>query len=66
MALRNLSATGLTARAEFVRALWLSYDGALDVLQEISNSPLVDSEGQASLTGQVAKLLRFNFVGCLN
>ncbi len=63
MALRNLSAIGLTARADFVRAMWFSYGGVLDAF--MSNSPFVDAEGQASLTGLVAKLLRFDFVWCL-
>ena len=65
LALRNLSATRWTARAESLRAMWLSYDGVLDVLQEISNSPSVDAKGQASSTGLVARLLRFYFVVCL-
>ena len=47
LSLRNLSVTWWTARAESLRAMWLSYDGVLDVLKEISMSPSVDAKRQA-------------------
>ena len=46
VSLRNLSGTQWTARAESFCAMWVFYDGVLDVLQEISNSPFVDAKGQ--------------------
>ena len=62
LALRNLSATRWTARAESLKAMWVSYDGVLDVLRKIECSSSVDAKGKALATGLLAKLLRVDFV----
>ena len=62
LALRNLSATRWTARAESLKAMWVSYDGVLDVLRKIDCSSSVDAKGKALATGLLANLLRVDFV----
>ena len=62
LALRNLSATRWTARAESLKAMWASYDGVLDVLRKIECLSSVDAKGKALATGLLAKLLRVDFV----
>ena len=64
LALRNLSATRWTARAESLKAMWVSYDGVLDVLRKIECSSSVDTKGKALATGLLAKPLRVDFVTC--
>ena len=49
--LRNLSLTRWTARAESLRAMWVSYEAVLDVLETISNTASVDAKGKAAATG---------------
>ena len=56
--LRNLSLTRWTARAESLRAMWISYE----VLRKISNDDSVDAKGKAAATGLLAKVLRVDFV----
>ena len=63
--LRNLSLTRWTARAESLRAMWMSYEAVLDVLETISNTASVDAKGKAAATGLSCKLLRVDFVVCL-
>ena len=62
LALRNLSATRWITRAESLKAMWVSYDGVLDVLRKIECSSSVDAKGKALATGLLAKLLRVDFV----
>ena len=54
--LRNLSLTRWTARAESLRAMWISYEAVIEVLRKISNDGSVDAKGK------VAKVLRVDFV----
>ncbi len=42
--LRNLSKTRRTARAESVRAVWLSFEGIVSVLHEISTNSSIDKK----------------------
>ena len=60
--LRNLSLTRWTARAESLRAMWISYETVIDVLRKISNDDSVDAKGKAAATGLLAKVLRVDFV----
>ena len=60
--MRNLSLTRWTARAESLRAMWMSYEAVLDVLETISNTASVDAKGKAAATGLSCKLLRVDFV----
>ena len=62
LALRNLSATRWTARAESLKVMWVSYDGVLDVLCKIECLSSVDAKGKALATRLLAKLLRVEFV----
>ena len=39
--LKNLSLTRWTARAESLRALWISYEAVIEVLRKISNDDLI-------------------------
>ena len=63
--LQNLSLTRWTARAESLRALWMSYETVLDVLETISNTASVDAKRKAAATGLSCKLLRVDFIVCL-
>ena len=60
--LRNLSLTRWTARAESLRAMWISYEAVIEVLRKISNDGSVDAKGKAAATGLLAKVLRVDFV----
>ena len=60
--LRNLSLTRWTARAESLRAMWISYEAVIEVLRKISNDGFVDAKGKAAATGFLAKVLRVDFV----
>ena len=60
--LSNLSLTRWTARAESLRAIWISYEAVIDVLRKISNDDSVDAKGKAAATGLLAKVLRVDFV----
>ena len=60
--LRNLSPTRWTARAESLRAMWISYEAVIEVLRKISNDGSVDVKGKAAATGLLAKVLRVDFV----
>ena len=63
--LRNLSLTRWTASAESLRAMWMSYEAVLDVLEAISKTASLDAKGKAAATGLSCKLLRVDFVVCL-
>ena len=58
----NLSLTRWTARAESLRAMWISYEAVIDVLRKISNDDSVDAKGKAAATGLLANILRVDFV----
>ena len=60
--LRNLSLTRWTARAESLRAMWISYEAVIEVLRKISNDGSVDAKGKAAATGLLAKVLQVDFV----
>ena len=60
--LRNLSLTRWTARAESLRAMWISYETVIEVLRKISNDGSVDAKGKPAATGLLAKVLRVDFV----
>ena len=53
--LQNLLFTRWTVRPESLRAMWMSYEAVLDVLETISNTASVDAKGKAAATGLSCK-----------
>jgi hypothetical protein len=60
--LRNLSKTRWTARAESIKAVWVSFEIIIETLQEIINLQGMDKNTRNQALGLVKKLLSFDFV----
>jgi len=64
--LRNLSKTRWTARAESIKAVWVSFEIIIETLQEIINLQNVDKNTRSQALGLLKKLLSFDFVVSLS
>ena len=62
--LRNLSKTRWTARAESVRAVWVSFDAIVESLHEIKSDS--DSKSKVLALGLLKKVLNFDFIAALS
>ena len=62
--LRNLSKTRWTARAESVRAVWVSFDAIVESLHEIKSDS--DSKSKVLALGLLKKILNFDFIAALS
>ncbi|XP_050064221.1 zinc finger MYM-type protein 1-like [Aphis gossypii] len=60
--LRNLSKTRWTARAESVRVVWLSFEGIVSVLHEISINSSIDKKTRVQALGLEKKCLSIDFI----
>jgi len=60
--LRNLSKTRWTARAESLRAVWLSFEEIVSVLHEISTKSTIDKKTKVQALGLENKCLSIDFI----
>lgn len=58
--LRNLSKTRWAARAEAVKAVWVSLDAIIEVLRELENSP--DGETKTKASGLINCVVNIDFI----
>ncbi|XP_029342231.1 zinc finger MYM-type protein 1-like [Acyrthosiphon pisum] len=63
--LRNLSKTRWTARAESLRAVWLSFEEIVSVLHEISTKSTIDKKTRIQALGLEKKCLSIDFIICM-
>lgn len=60
--LRNLSKTRWTARAESLRAVWISFEGISNALKEIYIDKTIDKNTRIQALGLEKKILSFDFI----
>lgn len=60
--LRNLSKTRWTARAESLKAVWISYEIILEALLVMSSAQKLDKSTRTQAFGLSKKMLSFDFV----
>lgn len=60
--LRNLSKTRWTARAESIKAVWVSFDSIVKTLEEMSTAQYFDKNTRSQALGIAKKILTFDFV----
>jgi len=60
--LRNLSKTRWTARAELIKAVWVSFDSIVKTLEERSTAQYFDKNTRSQALGIAKKILTFDFV----
>ncbi|KAF0764466.1 zinc finger MYM-type protein 1-like [Aphis craccivora] len=62
----NLSKTRWTARAESIKAVWISYEQIINTLQDMTNLKSMDKKTCTLALGLSKKILSFVFVICLS
>lgn len=65
ISLKNLSKTRWTARAETLKAVSTSFEGILEVLDDIVKEPHIDNKTKGTTDGLFKRLLSFDFINCL-
>lgn len=60
--LKNLSKTRWTARAETLKAVNISFEAILEVLDDIITDQTIDNKGKAKALGLYKRLLSFDFI----
>ncbi|CAI6373668.1 unnamed protein product [Macrosiphum euphorbiae] len=60
--LRNLSKKRWTARAESIKAVWVSFDSIVKTLEEMSTAQYFDKNTRSQALGITKKILTFDFV----
>jgi len=63
--LRNLSKTRWTARAESIKSVWISLDGIISTLENITTSKSFDNLTKSKALGLKKKMLNFDFFASL-
>ncbi|KAF0749187.1 52 kDa repressor of the inhibitor of the protein kinase-like [Aphis craccivora] len=60
--LSNLSKTRWTARADSIKAVWVSFDSIIKILEEMSTAQYFDKNTRYQVLGIVKKILTYDFV----